>query len=226
VSKGVAVLLSVSLALMLAGCSSIGLGNSDYDCKGYPQGVNCKSAREVYELTNYRDSLETESGKDKAPNCPECQEKSFSDPHVLPAAAASTQAVQGLGYAGPLPLRSAARIMRVWIAPWESMDGALHLPTYLYAEVVERRWSIGEGKMKVAPRITPLMDVSPPSSPGKSERPPVKRRVKGRPKDLSDLGPPKINPNPAPALDLSRSKIAPKNSFFNRQTGQVNLDNY
>ncbi len=71
------------LVVALSGCS-LNPWSADYDCRGYPKGVTCKSAREVYELTNYRDSLETKDepqqygqydqygqvGQDR--NCPEC----------------------------------------------------------------------------------------------------------------------------------------------------------
>ena len=89
---------------------------------------------------------------------------------VLRPAGPSATVVQGLGYTGPLPLRSAARIMRVWVAPWESMDGVLHLPNYLYTEVQKRKWSIGGRKMNVAPQITPLADQSIPQAPDKAKK--------------------------------------------------------
>ncbi|MFA6270005.1 MAG: type IV conjugative transfer system lipoprotein TraV [Candidatus Paceibacterota bacterium] len=212
-----------ALGLLLSGCSP---WNTNYACKGYPETVQCKSAREVYELTNNRDSLEKPKNGQNA-DCPECG-GNLGDPgnprYLTPAAAASTEAVQGLGYAGPMPLRSAAKIMRVWVAPWESMDGALHLPAYLYAEVVERRWSIGERRMEVAPQITPLLDRTMPESPPQAQRKPA---AKGQKKpDLSDLSLPKENPHPAPTLDTSikKSKNAPQNAFINRKTGQMQRD--
>jgi conjugal transfer pilus assembly protein TraV len=219
------VFIWAALGLLLSGCSP---WNTNYACKGYPETVQCKSAREVYELTNNRDSLEKPKNGQNA-DCPECGDNP-GDPgnqrYLTPAAAASTEAVQGLGYAGPMPLRSAAKIMRVWVAPWESMDGALHLPAYLYAEVVERRWSIGERRMEVAPQITPLLDRSMPEA-AMDQRRPAKPPVKGKkPKDLSELSLPKENPHPAPALDTSikKPKNVPQNAFINRKTGQMQRD--
>lgn len=222
------VFLWATAILMLSGCSA------SYSCKGYPETVQCKSAREVYELTNYRDSLEKTKGENG--DCPECGDNpgnpgNSGNPgnprYLTPAAYASTEAVQGLGYRGPLPLRSQAQIMRVWLAPWEGMDGALHMPTYLYAEVEERRWSIGEKRMEVAPQITPLLDRSLPETPAQGQRKPTKSPGKGqKAKDLSELTLPKENPHPAPTLDSSiKSKISPKNAFFDRKTGQVKRDN-
>lgn len=221
-----ACLWTAVLLFLLSGCSP---WNTNYACKGYPETVQCKSAREVYELTNNRDSLEKRKNGQNA-DCPECGDKR-GDPgnprYLTPAAAASTDAVQGLGYAGPMPLRSQAQIMRVWVAPWEGMDGALHMPTFMYAEVEERRWSIGERRMQVTPPITPLLDRSIPQSPAQAQRKPARPPAKGqKPKDLSELTLPKENPHPAPTLDTSinKSKNAPQNAFFNRKTGQMQKD--
>jgi hypothetical protein len=56
-------LWAVLVVVFSSGCSLNPWG-ADYSCRGYPKGVSCKSAREVYELTNYRDSLETKDDKD------------------------------------------------------------------------------------------------------------------------------------------------------------------
>ena len=67
------VFLWAAAVLLFSGCSALNPWDSSYACKGYPAGVNCKSAREVYELTNYRDSLEKrKDGKSK--NCTTCSE--------------------------------------------------------------------------------------------------------------------------------------------------------
>ena len=43
----------------------------------------------------------------------------------------------------PLALRAPARVMRIWIAPWEDSRGDLHAPGYLYTEIEPRRWTLG-----------------------------------------------------------------------------------
>ncbi len=74
------------LVLVLASGCSLNPWGANYSCRGYPKGVSCKSTREIYELTNYRDSLETKvaskkgtknnpTGQDNGDNeCPECGE--------------------------------------------------------------------------------------------------------------------------------------------------------
>jgi conjugal transfer pilus assembly protein TraV len=160
--------LILSLAI-LAGCSSLNPYESNFDCQGYPDGVNCKSAREVYRLTDYREALSSEDRDDK---------KGKKNPKMLkneiPAPAVSvnpgagpptpTSAVQGMPYEGPLPLRTSAQVMRIWVAPWESQDGVLNMATYMYVEVVKRKWAVGEAKMQVAPQITPLQHLEAPDA--------------------------------------------------------------
>ena len=43
----------------------------------------------------------------------------------------------------PAALRVPARVMRIWIAPWEDSRGDLHAPGYLYTEIEPRRWALG-----------------------------------------------------------------------------------
>jgi conjugal transfer pilus assembly protein TraV len=157
-----------------------------------------------------------QGANDADQNVVQDQPGQYTEEYASPSAAAlpppgpSTTAVQGLGYTGPLPLRSAAQLMRVWLAPWESMDGALHLPTYLYAEVEERKWSIGGRKMNVAPQITPLEDRDIPQAPDKAQKKPAPRQpVKSPP----------LQPGP------QKSKNAPNNSFFERKTGTPQATN-
>jgi conjugal transfer pilus assembly protein TraV len=57
------VFLGAAALLMLSGCSALNPWDGDYACRGYPKGVTCISARQVYELTNYRDSLSPRDGK-------------------------------------------------------------------------------------------------------------------------------------------------------------------
>ena len=171
-------LLTALMLLLLSGCAY----SRNYGCEGYPEGVNCMSARQVYQLTDNKEALtpndmqNPKDKKDKNNNPPSPGQGSLINASFNAAPDPATAAVQGLGYEGPIPLRTSAQVMRIWLAPWESMDGVLHLPSYLYAEVVERKWSVGEAKMEIAPRITPLQVEAPVTpvaadAPGRSPRP-------------------------------------------------------
>jgi len=141
-------LLALALPIVLSGC--LNAWHSNYKCKGFPEGVQCQSVRETYAQTNYQEAL-TRGG-----------DKAEAVPAAWTAPGPDGAPVQGLGYAGPLPLRTPAQVIRIWVAPWESQNGQLHLPNYIYAEVQERQWSIGERQMRVAPAISALEAVSPP----------------------------------------------------------------
>jgi conjugal transfer pilus assembly protein TraV len=40
------------------------------------------------------------------------------------------------------PLRSPARVLRLWIKPWEDSDGDLHSQSYVYVPIDAGRWLI------------------------------------------------------------------------------------
>ena len=179
-------LLLATLPVILSGCMNAWHGN--YRCKGYPEGVQCQSVRETYAQTNYQEAL----GRNH-------QE---GNPGTVPAAAGNPDGspVQGMGYSGPLPLRTPAEVIRIWVAPWEAQDGRLHLANYIYAEVQERQWSIGERRMRVAPAITALEAVSPPEkSPARAapvSRPPARQLQKTEVDKNKALFPDKIQRPP------------------------------
>ena len=43
----------------------------------------------------------------------------------------------------PIPVRTPAQVMRVWIAPWEDAKGVLHVGGYHFVEIEARRWTFG-----------------------------------------------------------------------------------
>jgi hypothetical protein len=55
----------------------------------------------------------------------------------------------------PSALRVPARVMRIWIAPWEDSRGDLHAPGYLYTEIEPRRWAL-DARDDHTPVIRPL----------------------------------------------------------------------
>ena len=56
---------------------------------------------------------------------------------------------------GAVPRRAPARVMRIWIAPWEDSRGDLHAPGYIYTEIEPRRWTL-DARDELMPRIRPL----------------------------------------------------------------------
>jgi conjugal transfer pilus assembly protein TraV len=141
--------------LLLGACSGLGIGASEYSCSGMPQGVACKSAREVYELTNTRDRV---SGMDLAQEEERKAASWTGNPaqvHAMRAAAQADPTALGgapVGYGampvaytddGRVPIRTPAVVMRVWVAPYQDAKGDLHMPGLVFSEVEPRKWQVG-----------------------------------------------------------------------------------
>ena len=62
----------------------------------------------------------------------------------------------------PAALRTAPRVLRLWIAPWEDSDGDLHEASTVHVLVDHGRWLIE--RVRPAPR-GPRMGVTPPAAP-------------------------------------------------------------
>jgi conjugal transfer pilus assembly protein TraV len=63
----------------------------------------------------------------------------------------------------PAALRTAPRVLRLWIAPWEDSDGDLHEASTVHVLVDHGRWLIE--RVRPAPR-GPRMGVTPPAAVG------------------------------------------------------------
>lgn len=223
--------LTLALVFLLAaGCNTLNPYNNEFDCKGYPEGVNCTSARELYRLTDYKEKLSPEDRDDKkGKKKPKMLENEIPAPPISnnpgvdpPATAAS--AVQGMPYDGPLPLRTSAQVMRIWIAPWESQDGVLNMATYMYSEVVERKWAVGEAKMQVAPQITPLQRVEAPDSSPTGSHPARSQQQRQPPRPVQQ--PPRQQPGITgrPAFPENQKAI-PQMQGFTSPFGQNSQQN-
>ena len=144
-------LLLLTVHLGLSGCAVFDAvsGSDSFGCAGMPEGVQCLSAREVYQATETTDTVRGGGQR---------QEKTPVEPS---GASPAGERIQGpapaLRVSNPLPIRTQSQVMRVWIAPWEDAHGDLHAPGYVYTEVVPRRWSLGEPATATATqRIAPL----------------------------------------------------------------------
>ena len=64
------ILAGIALAAsQLSGCSFLQVGESEYSCKGMPEGVTCMSARDVYQMTeneNFRKQIDEDAAIKKA----------------------------------------------------------------------------------------------------------------------------------------------------------------
>ncbi|WP_244107638.1 type IV conjugative transfer system lipoprotein TraV [Burkholderia anthina] len=148
------------VAVAFSGCSSFwSVGNSDFDCPGIPQGVICKTPREVYQMTNHRDALLTmhDNGKQTAVAGAE----PLSAGGALKGGATVTlpQPIQQ-----PLPLLEPAQVMRIWINSWIDQNGDLHYPGFVYTEVTPRRWAVGNVAGTSSGQVLAPVQIDDPSA--------------------------------------------------------------
>ncbi|MGZ8174503.1 MULTISPECIES: type IV conjugative transfer system lipoprotein TraV [Methylobacter] len=128
-------LTTIAIAGILQGCSLMGIGKGDFSCPGGVDGVRCMSARQVYQATESSDYVKTISEDDKSDD--------KKNQTINPGQAHKSQvAVPSIEQ--PIPIRTQAKVMRIWMAPWEDEEGDLHADGYLYTEIENRRWNLGD----------------------------------------------------------------------------------
>lgn len=126
-------------ALVTTGCSDMAAlgGSSKFGCKA-PDGVHCMSVSGVYanavqnNLPGQQSGRQTNDGSPPAVKSP------------APRRASLSPAVYRLTPEGDaaIPLRSQARVLRLWIKPWEDDAGDLVDQGYLFVTVNDGRWLI------------------------------------------------------------------------------------
>jgi len=149
-------LLPLLSVLALGGCMSMsGLGgDSKYACKA-PEGVACDSVSGTY----------ANAVANNLPSQRKRQSSSKQEVPVAPSPAARTgpsspgsPSPEALGN----PLRSQARYLRLWIKPWEDIDGDLYDQAHVYVQIDQGRWLIDHVQQRIRDAYTPLRP--PPSA--------------------------------------------------------------
>lgn len=151
---------------VLSGCSSLGVGNSEYACQGMPDGVQCMSTRDVYDATNDGQvprSITAEEARKGVTSVPPSSgvDMTAQDQHAAREAAFVNNYVAPYLPDRPIPIRTPAQVMRIWVAPWEDTNGDLNATGYLYTEVEPRRWVIGDAAPAPSPTLRPLQVTRP-----------------------------------------------------------------
>ena len=132
------------LALALTGCSSLmsGLdGQGGFSCKA-PDGISCASLSGVY-ANAVQNNLPGQR--------PQTTASKSAD-----AGQVSARLTKNSLQAGD-PLRSAQKVRRVWLAPWEDEDEVLHDQSYFYMVVDAGRWQIEHSRRQASERYRPVM---------------------------------------------------------------------
>jgi hypothetical protein len=120
-------LLAAMAPAALAACTP---GASEFSCRGYPDGVACLRARNVYELTNSRsrvtqDDLEGLTVQDDAAE-PRFQDVRRPLPAFAAGDALASQAGADRPAADPAP-----GVLRVWVGPAATDGGDVAGPSYV-----------------------------------------------------------------------------------------------
>lgn len=174
-------LLPLSTVILLAGCAGV-LNTADRDefaCPGMPVGVLCMSPVRVYRATHGathdRDSVTAEPSKKREGLAPldtlgdgsglvsvQTEKTARNKPPLQPLPLPISQPTSPNL---PLPILEPARVMRIWIAPWEDGKKDLHWPSYLFTEIQPRKWSFGKaeftGSRPVIPHLMTMPSVQP-----------------------------------------------------------------
>lgn len=178
-------MVSVMVLASLQGCATV--GEKGFACPGRPAGVRCMSASEVYAATQASDVVPAtapdplgddprassargpRATSDRAGEPPRTgqapdQEAQSTDPRSGMHITAMSPLLPEV--AKPMPIRTPARVMRVWIAPWEDTRGRAHGGGNVFIEIETRRWSFGESETTIQPvrffSIQKTMDLKEP----------------------------------------------------------------
>lgn len=135
---------------ILSGCASF--GSPEYGCTGLPEGTKCMATRDIYEATGGGQGIPSTSLEENSsnPRDPETNNsKSNTQVHRGHSEHITDSVIESFVTPNlpdkPVPIRTPAKVMRIWVASWEDVgSGALISPGYIYTEIEPRRWVIGK----------------------------------------------------------------------------------
>ncbi len=144
----------ICLLLPLVACMNMsGLGgDSKYACKA-PDGVACDSVSGTY-ANALHNNLPSQQAQRSARRQKEASEENSSPTLGRPISSATAN-VFGMAVT-PSPLRTQARILRLWIKPWEDADGDLYDQGYVYVQVDNGQWQIDHVQRQIRDLYAPL----------------------------------------------------------------------
>jgi len=147
-------LLLLAALLALSGCMSMsGLGgDSKYACKA-PEGVTCDSVSGVY-ANAVANNLPGQR-KRQASDGDVQVERQASRPATVSRASLPSAGSSSSREAGSA-LRAQARYLRLWVKPWEDIDGDLYDQAHIYVQIDQGRWLIDHVQQRIRDAYVPL----------------------------------------------------------------------
>lgn len=136
--------------ILLASCGNItGLsGSSSYSCSA-PKGVTCQSVSGTYHnAMNHR--LPSQNAAQQNPT----DHPSPSTVRTLPAEENRPLAQQPSLLSAPL--RTSARVLRLWFKPWIDSDKDMYDQGYIYVQIDSGRWLIDSAQQQIRNPFAPI----------------------------------------------------------------------
>ena len=160
--KTSAVLALTFASAYLGGCSNmLNVGSPDYSCPGIVEtGFKCMGVRDLYKATE--GPSDSFGKKAMAAKAAEAADPTLSTTTPVLFDATNVAASRPGSFAPtpwmdkPLPIRSQAKVMRVWVAPYEDDSGDLNAPGLVYTEIEARKWNVGEGLVRAPKHVATL----------------------------------------------------------------------
>lgn len=142
--------LAVAAALA-SGCTTMaGMGGtSEYSCKA-PEGVKCDSVSGTY-YNSVENNLPSQRHGSRT-----LQEQTATRPEPLARARSIAAAAPSAAAYASMPLRSPARVLRLWVKPWEDADGDLMDQLYVYVPVDNGRWLVDHAQRQIRDAYAPV----------------------------------------------------------------------
>lgn len=198
--RSVVCVAALAGALLAAGCVSMaGVGGtSEYACKAQP-GVRCESVSGTYQnavkknLPGQRPS----QADQPYPGAGGAAERALQPVTFAPG----VQIAPGLAAYRTETLRSAPRVLRLWIKPWEDADGDLVDQSYVYVEVDRGRWRIDHVRREQREAFAPVFAPRGAPAPAAAASGPTLRPSVGVPAVSGPLVAP-AGPRPATEPDI------------------------
>lgn len=163
-----AICVAATCLSVLSGCSLVD-GNSEYGCKGMPNAVTCMNIRDIHQLTDgddYQERIDEVSEQQLSGKSVEVKRRGASGNVGTSGVAAGGRYVPvPAATANPQPIRTQAQVMRVLVDPYESADGDLNVPGYVYTEIEPRRWEVGASHAATTSAVIRPMSTTPATAP-------------------------------------------------------------
>jgi conjugal transfer pilus assembly protein TraV len=163
-------LATVLVIATLTGCGTLsGVGGTASLSCPLPNGALCKPISEVYKMQKG-----ASSDVNAVASSANSGAAGSSAPSNLPTAPGLTRYEPSPGTfsaearvapsSGP-PIRSAAKMLRIWLAPYEDDEGALRDHGYMYVMVDPGKWQVEHNQQRIMKQYAPIIA---PKSLGKS----------------------------------------------------------